>query len=119
MSHGLSELEQIRREGLSDIPLNPQQADQKNLQDINERILTDLSQFFRDKNNTSPMIWVIDDAHFSTADPNVTDLLTAVIRAAQRNRWPILIIVTHWEKEWYEHLSDKAQPSTARAIKEN
>jgi hypothetical protein len=47
------------------------------------------------------MVWVVDDAHFSPADPGLTTLFERVLVAAQQHGWPLLIVATHWEREWH------------------
>ena len=114
------ELEQLRREGRSDRALTPEQADRRLGRDLNERIVSDLEQLFRVGRNEAaiPMVWVVDDAHFSPADPAVVGLFTALLAAAQRQGWPLLIVVTHWEQEWHAQREDVARPSVATAIAE-
>lgn len=114
------DLEQIRRDAKQNRVLQPQEAQASEQKSLNERIISDLSTLFKpDKKAASiPMIWVIDDAQFSEADPGLLELFKLVLQRAQSNSWPLLIIVTYWEKEWHEHFT-RGQATVARHIKDH
>ncbi len=115
------ELEKLRRESRSDRSLSPDHADQQAVKDINERILSDLGQLFQTGQHMAsiPMVWVVDDAHFSPTDPGVVDLFADLIQRAQRSGWPLLVIVTHWEQEWHEQLGGDGPASIAGSLVEH
>ncbi len=75
----------------------------KRAEEINERILSLLTWFMDSKITdapTVPVILVLDDAQWSdTATARSVDSILA--KAAQRN-WQLLIVATHWEREWAE-----------------
>lgn len=97
------ELEQLRREVRADRALSPEEAERQAGSDLTARIVGDLEQLFRGGHGEAaiPMVWVVDDAHFSPADPGLTALFERVLAAAQEHGWPLLIVVTHWEREWH------------------
>jgi hypothetical protein len=64
----------------------------------------------------SPVVLLIDDGQFSTADPDVVDVLDKLLDAALLGKWPILFVITHWEAEWHSQSRDREQPSIARTI---
>jgi hypothetical protein len=105
------ELLQIGRQALDDRQLRPDEAEFAAIRELNESIVADLEQLFerRDDEAAVPTVWAIDDAQFAIADPGTVDLFERLITAAQRQRWPLLIVMTHWQREWAEHL---AQPDT-------
>ena len=63
-----------------------------------------------------PTVILFDDGQFSPADPGARELLEGLMDQAAARRWPLLILVTHWFKEWHDHHEEDAPPSIARAI---
>jgi WD40 repeat protein len=51
---------------------------------------------------TIPAVLVFDDAHW--ADPESLGFLGTLYREAVANGWPLLVLCTHWEREWREAL---------------
>jgi hypothetical protein len=49
-----------------------------------------------------PAVVVVDDAQFSTADPGVGAFVEALLPAMEADGWPLLLLVTHWEREWHD-----------------
>jgi hypothetical protein len=47
-----------------------------------------------------PAVFVIDDGQHAPGDPGVTAFAAALLARAVRGRWPLLVVVTHWEREW-------------------
>lgn len=47
-----------------------------------------------------PAVIVIDDAQFAAKDPALTRLFERLLFQAQRDNWPLMIIVTHWAREF-------------------
>lgn len=47
-----------------------------------------------------PGVIVIDDAQFAHADPTMLGLVGALADAMTEGGWPLLLVVTHWEREW-------------------
>lgn len=47
---------------------------------------------------TIPFILVLDDAQ--EADPTSLDFVEKLYRAASIGNWPLLVIATHWERNW-------------------
>ncbi|MEA2496211.1 MAG: hypothetical protein QOJ29_4122, partial [Thermoleophilaceae bacterium] len=45
---------------------------------------------------TVPIVLVVDDGHW--ADPTTLDVLDAVVRAAWREGWPLLTVITAWDQ---------------------
>lgn len=63
-----------------------------------------------------PAIIAIDDAQFSSSDSDLVEVVEALLDAAFSNKWPLLVIVTHWESEWQTHKEIANQKSVANAI---
>jgi len=52
-----------------------------------------------------PVVLFLDDAQY--ADPVTLNALWIILKKAQQRRWPLMVIATHWWKEWQE------QPNTS------
>ncbi|MDA0740264.1 MAG: hypothetical protein O3A59_15295, partial [Nitrospirae bacterium] len=65
----------------------------------------------------TPVVIFVDDAQWASGDPGLLDFLDRLTRESLANQWPLLLILTYWEKEW---LSDvKAElPAAANIIKD-
>lgn len=48
-----------------------------------------------------PVIIVVDDAQFIKNDPTLHELVVRLVRRSQKKRWPLLVLLTHWEREWH------------------
>jgi tetratricopeptide (TPR) repeat protein len=68
-----------------------------------ERLLGELRGFCRPRGGAvRPMILVVDDGQFADQDPSLASLLRALITSAWSESWPMLLIMTHWTREWNE-----------------
>lgn len=47
-----------------------------------------------------PVVLFIDDAH--AASPDTLRFLQTLVGEAIREKWPLLVIFTHWEREWQQ-----------------
>jgi len=84
-----------------------------------ERIVKSLSDVLAARESHLPMCILVDDAHFSDNDPDTTDLLRRLLEAARRDRWPLLLLVTHWQDCWNAKASAVArwlEPQAARLV---
>ncbi len=48
-----------------------------------------------------PLVLFIDDAQWLGSDPNLPAFLARIMESARREGWPLLTIVTSWEREWH------------------
>ncbi|HEX7041475.1 MAG TPA: AAA family ATPase [Trueperaceae bacterium] len=64
-----------------------------------ERVTSDLGTLFGAGAGV-PAVVLLDDLQFSHADPGVTAFVEELTRAMVSGRWPLLLLVTHWEREW-------------------
>lgn len=55
-----------------------------------------------------PLVLVVDDAQFADQEPALASILRRVIDIAWRDKWPLLVILTHWTREWNERTNDIA-----------
>lgn len=47
-----------------------------------------------------PAIILIDDAQFAAADAGLLRFIERLTHAAMTQRWPVMILMTHWHAEW-------------------
>ncbi len=98
-------------------PIDATALDSARRTSLIEQVLRDLGALFGAAGGPSvPMVLLIDDAQLSRFDPGVTAFVEALLPAMSAGRWPLLLLVTHWEREWEEDAEDGA-PSVARALR--
>lgn len=64
-----------------------------------------------------PAVILVDDAQWMHHDPLTLRTLMALLTAATRGGWPLLLVVTYWENEWRQHNRD-AQDTFAPKLTE-
>ena len=64
------------------------------------RVVENIGQVLSARGHRLPVCVFADDAHFSDADPDTVDLLQRLLGAAREDRWPLLLVVTHWQDRW-------------------
>ena len=65
-----------------------------------------------------PVVLVLDDAQW--IDPDTLAFVTRVFRRASAEGWPLLVVATHWERDWLEQRIDSsASESLAAFVAEN
>lgn len=79
------------------------------LKRIEDDIFQRLGQLYKTKDAQSsiPIVLFLDDIHFATdkrKDAPTLNFLDALLRQAAIGNWPLLVITTHWEAPWREHL---------------
>lgn len=84
-------------------PVAPDQALAEKRHDITETILANLNVVCNAPPSPLepvPLVLVIDDAQWISADLSLCKLLSDLLAHAAKDRWPLLLIVTSWETEW-------------------
>lgn len=70
---------------------------------------------------TVPVVLFLDDAQW--ADPITLRFLSRLLREAKEGNWPLLVVCTHWEREWNESLTEPSEdndyPLTLRVALES
>lgn len=69
-------------------------------------VLADLGALFdtgEDKGERLPAIVLLDDAQWLSGDETTRTFVARLLHRARADGWPLLVVATHWEKEWYEH----------------
>lgn len=84
-----------------------------------DQLLTDLRQLFSGPaGRTVPAVILLDDAQFSQGDPGVTAFVKALLAAMTEGAWPVLLLVTHWEREYQEALEGGSASPIASQVQE-
>jgi len=85
-----------------------------------DQLLDDLGKLFNGPSGrTVPAIILIDDAQFSPADPGVTAFVEALLVAMTEHDWPLLLLVTHWEREFAEAADATGGASVAASLSQH
>ena len=97
------------------------QREQTEQEDMVERLTAYFSALLRSDGHQGasiPIVLVIDDAQWIDADSLA--FIDQLYRKAQANDWPLLIICTHWEREWNEQqLTADPSESVAAYVAQN
>jgi len=64
------------------------------------RVVHDIGAVLAARGHRLPICVFADDTHFSDADPDTVDLLERLLAVARADRWPLLLVVTHWQDRW-------------------
>lgn len=84
------------------------------------QLLADLGKLFSGPaGRTVPAVILVDDAQFSHADPGVTAFVKALLAAMTEGGWPVLLLVTHWEREYQEALEGVGASPVAALVQEH
>jgi hypothetical protein len=68
-----------------------------------EAILKDFEKIFNPKSGSyarTPGVILIDDAQFAQDDPALPVFIERLMHSAVTQNWPVMIIVTHWRREF-------------------
>ncbi len=66
-----------------------------------DEVIADLGKLFSGQGaDPVPAVIVVDDAQFSASDAGMVAFCSALIEAMTSGRWPVLLLVTHWQREW-------------------
>jgi len=84
-----------------------------------EKIVASLRAVLAAREDRLPICIFVDDAHFADSDPESVDLLKKLLGAARADRWPLLLLVTHWQKEWIADESPIAQWLKPQGVRVN
>ncbi|MFC3714304.1 AAA family ATPase [Sphingoaurantiacus capsulatus] len=55
-----------------------------------------------------PAVLVVDDAQWADRSPAIVQLVERLLARAAERGWPLLLIATHWEREWKDRIADPA-----------
>ncbi|MFA5550281.1 MAG: AAA family ATPase, partial [Trueperaceae bacterium] len=84
-----------------------------------DQLLADLGKLFSGPaGRTVPAVILVDDAQFSRADPGVTAFVRALIDAMSLGGWPVMLLVTHWEREYQDAVQGGDASPVASLVQE-
>ena len=84
-----------------------------------DQLLADLGKLFSGPAGRSvPAVILVDDAQFSLADPGVTAFVKALLAAMSAGGWPVMLLVTHWEREYQEAQQGPGASPVATLVQE-
>jgi len=69
-------------------------------EDLTQHLLSTFETIFSLQGGL-PTVLFLDDAHW--IDPTSMDFLHRLWERARKKRWPLLILITHWHREWLEY----------------
>ena len=69
-------------------------------QNAGDELCRELGGLMSGKKPLPTIVW-LDDAHW--IDASSIAFLEKLFRLAKSGKWPLLVIATHWEREWNEH----------------
>jgi tetratricopeptide (TPR) repeat protein len=97
------EITKLLREDVADHEfLSMQALSQRISKGVVDTIIADLELLFGagEVAHNVPAVFLVDDGHFSRTDPAIVDFFGKLVDKAWSKKWPVLIVVTHWEREW-------------------
>lgn len=83
--------------------------------------LRDLGMLFEDNEEKGahlPAVILLDDAQWLAADESSLVFTERLLDRAKAESWPLLLVATHWQKEWREDLGDPAKASLAQLLRD-
>ena len=111
---------QLRQE-LNQTPGKAHERERLQAEDIALDYFCTILDSTNSESDTVPVILFLDDAQW--ADPVTLRFLTRLLDKARRQAWPLLVLCTHWEREWKESIKEKAEddsrPSRLSAVVES
>lgn len=104
-------IERLRREHLADRPnLTLLELAERESREKSRRFAEIFASVMESKGDTLPVCILADDGHFSGPDSDAVDLIKNLLSTARTSRrWPLLLIVTFWPREWNEKASPLAE----------
>lgn len=78
-----------------------------------EEMLKIFRKLLGDKNSI-PIVFWLDDAHW--ADELMQSFLKILVYEAKMKKWPLLLVITHWEREYYEQTKPTSHTLAPREI---
>ena len=102
LAKGVMDLAKDRRQG----QLSAKQADEAKAETFIDEVCECLHSLVDGAGGLPTILW-LDDAQWIDAETQL--FLRRIWRTAEQRRWPLLVVVTHWEREWRELKQSSAQ----------
>lgn len=101
----------------SRIQIGPQAHLQSSQTSLKDTIVDDFRTLFSERGDKAarlPAILFVDDAQWAHLDPLTLDTVSELIALARAEGWPLLTVVTYWEREWREHCAGADETLAAK-----
>ncbi len=82
-----------------------------------DAVMADLTRLFAPSSRQFvgiPLVIFVDDAQFADHDPAMATFLEQVLARAAREKWPLLVVMTHWSRHlgrWTDAAGQRHKPS--------
>ena len=87
---------------------SPHEAQEWTQKELAEQLLHDFTTLLDvAKGKRLPIVLVVDDAHHLHADPTTREFVEQLLPRAQARNWPLLVLASHWEREWHDDQEDQ------------
>ena len=103
----------------ADSPAAQEEQQRESLIDVTLRDLGVLFEANDAKGMRLPAIILLDDAQWLGADENTLTFLERLLKRAEAENWPLLLIATHWEKEWHEAKAGRTSGTLAAVLSQS
>ncbi len=99
--------------------LSAQEQAQERRTSLVTEVISDLGKLFSAPAELRvPAVIIIDDAQYSPSDPAMAEFVLELLTAAAAGEWPLLLVVTHWQREWAQQQVAAAGSTIASALVE-
>ena len=98
------------------------EAGRERVDSVTDAVLADLARLFDPRSRTFagiPLVVLVDDAQFADRDPAMAAFLEWLIARGARDRWPVLVLLTHWSRQmgaWEDASGKRQQPSRVARV---
>ena len=87
------------------------------IESVVDAVMADLTQLFAPSSRLFvgiPLVIFVDDAQFADRDPAMAAFLERVLARAAKEKWPLLVVLTHWSRHlgrWTDAAGQRHKPS--------
>ncbi|MBH1943453.1 hypothetical protein I5L01_04320 [Erythrobacter sp. YJ-T3-07] len=112
-----AEIKDILDSRFSAAASDPGSAGESQRKSLVDTVIADLDALFEasaDKGTLLPAIVLLDDAQWLAEDRATSEFFARLLEAAREHDWPLLVLATHWEKEWHDHRPSEGADTFAK-----
>ena len=102
------------RVALEEKSLTPNQTNRNINDELSETIISDLRLLACPPSKNlpqTPLVLLLDDAQWLEQDQSTLAFFEQLIVIAKQENWPLLLIITCWEKEWHNSEENQTAPA--------
>ncbi|MEQ5807791.1 AAA family ATPase, partial [Alteromonas sp. NFXS44] len=99
---------------LEEKTVTPNQTNQNMNDELSETIISDLRLLACPPSKNLPkipLVLLLDDAQWLSQDQSTLAFFEQLIVTAKQENWPLLLIITCWEKEWHDSEENQLAPA--------